>query len=103
MTLFEKLFSGLQYLLPHRLLSRLVHAFMRVRLGPVKNLQIALIGSIAGVDWSESRLQSAGDFTTFNDFFTLELPSGMRPLDPDPGAFISPSDGRISQCGQFLQ
>ena len=101
MSLFEKLFAGLQYLLPHRLLSRLVHALMRIRLAPVKNLQIALIGSIVGVDWSESRLQDATDFATFNDFFTRELGDGMRPLDPDPEAFVSPSDGRISQCGRI--
>jgi phosphatidylserine decarboxylase len=101
MTLFEKLFAGLQYLLPHRLLSRLVHAFMRIRLAPVKNVQIAVVGGLAGVDWSESRLQSVSDFTTFNDFFTRELGDGMRPLDPDPEALVSPSDGRISQCGRI--
>ncbi|MCW8871602.1 MAG: archaetidylserine decarboxylase [Xanthomonadales bacterium] len=97
----EKLFAGLQYLLPHRLLSRLVHAFMRIRLAPVKNLQIAIVGGLAGVDWSEARLQDAADFATFNDFFTRELADGLRPLDPDPQALVSPSDGRISQCGRI--
>jgi phosphatidylserine decarboxylase len=97
----EKLFAGLQYLLPHRLLSRLVHAFMRIRLAPVKNLQIAVVGGLAGVDWSESLHQDAADFATFNDFFTRELAAGVRPLDPDPDALLCPSDGRISQCGRI--
>jgi len=97
----EKMFAGLQYLLPHRLLSRLVHAFMRIRLAPVKNLQIAIVGGLAGVDWSEARLQDAADFVTFNDFFTRELADGVRPLDPHPQALLSPSDGRISQCGRI--
>jgi phosphatidylserine decarboxylase len=101
MSLIEKLFAGLQYLLPQRLLSRLVHGFMRIRLAPVKNLQIAIVGGIAGVDWSESRVQDAADFLTFNDFFTRELAAGVRPLDPDPEALVSPSDGRISQCGRI--
>ena len=96
----EKMFAGLQYLLPHRLLSRLVHAFMRIRLAPVKNLQIAVVGGLAGVDWSESLQQDAADFATFNDFFTRELADGARPLDPDPLALLCPSDGRISQCGR---
>jgi len=100
MSLIEKLFAGLQYLLPHRLLSRGVHAFMRIRLAPVKNLQIAVVGGLAGVDWSESLKQDAADFATFNDFFTRELATGMRPLDPDPDALLCPSDGRISQCGR---
>jgi phosphatidylserine decarboxylase len=97
----EKVFAGLQYLLPHRLLSRLVHAFMRIRLAPVKNLQIAVVGGLAGVDWSESRRQDASDFATFNEFFTRELAEGARPLDPDPDALLCPSDGRISQCGRI--
>jgi phosphatidylserine decarboxylase len=101
MTLIEKLFAGLQHLLPHRLLSRLVHALMRIRLAPVKNVQIVVVGGLAGVDWSESKLQSVSDFATFNDFFTRELATGMRPLDPDPEALVSPSDGRISQCGRI--
>ena len=62
MRLIEKLFSGLQHLLPHRLLSRLVHAFMRIRLAPVKNLQIAVVGGLVGVDWTESKLRDAADF-----------------------------------------
>ena len=101
MALIDKLFAGLQYVLPHRLLSRLVHAFMRIRLAPVKNLQIAVVGGLAGVDWSEAKLQDAADFATFNDFFTRELAPGARPLDPDPKSLVSPSDGRISQCGRI--
>jgi phosphatidylserine decarboxylase len=74
---------------------------MRVRLGPVKNTQIGIFGVLAGVDWSESKHQSASDFETFNDFFTRELNRGARPIDPDPLALICPSDGRISQCGRI--
>jgi len=101
MALIGKLFAGLQYLLPHRLLSRLVNAFVRIRLAPLKNLQIAVIGGLAGVDWSESRLQDAADFGTFNEFFTRELADRCRPLDPDPQTLVSPSDGRISHCGRI--
>ena len=101
MSLIEKLYAGLQYLLPHRLLSRLVHALMRIRLTPVKNLQILVVGGLAGVDWSESRHKSVGDFATFNEFFTRELEPAARPLDPDPLALLCPCDGRISQCGRI--
>lgn len=101
MDLLEKLYAGIQYLLPHHLLSALVHAFMRIRLAPVKNAQIAIIGGLAGVDWSESKQQNYADFETFNAFFTRELAKDARPLDPDPESFVSPSDGRISQCGRI--
>jgi phosphatidylserine decarboxylase len=101
MELLEKLYAGIQYLLPHHLLSRLVYAFMRIRLAPIKNLQIAIVGGLAGVDWSESKHQSYGDFATFNEFFTREMAAGARPLDPDPQSFVSPSDGQVSQCGRI--
>lgn len=103
MNLFERIFSGIQYLLPHHFLSSLVHALMRIRFRPVKNLQIWMVGGLAGVDWSEARHQNYSDYVHFNDFFTRELLPGARPLDPDPEAFVSPSDGRISQCGRITQ
>lgn len=101
MGLIEKLLSGIQYLLPHHLLSRLVYAFMRIRLAPVKNAQIALIGSMVGVEWDEAKIENISEFEHFNDFFTRELIDGIRPIDPDPRSFVSPSDGRISQCGRI--
>lgn len=101
MSLLEKLFAGIQFALPHHLLSRLVHAFMRIRLKPLKNAQIAIVGGLAGVDWSESKHQDYADFETFNAFFTRELAPGARPLDPDPNALLCPSDGRISACGRI--
>jgi len=101
MGLIEKLFSGIQYLLPHHLLSRLVYAFMRIRLAPVKNTQIALIGSMVGVAWEEAKIQNISEFEHFNDFFTRELVEGVRPIDPDPLSFVSPSDGKISQSGRI--
>lgn len=100
MRLLDLILCGIQYVLPHHLLSRLVHACMRIRLKPIKNLQIWILGWLTGVEWSEARSPRAIDYADFNSFFTRELASGARPLDPDPLAFVSPSDGRISQCGR---
>jgi phosphatidylserine decarboxylase len=99
--LIEKLLCGIQYVLPHQLLSRLVHGFMRIRFAPIKNLQIWLVGGLAGVDWEEAKSDDAADYPTFNAFFTRELKTGVRPIDPDPLAYICPADGKISQCGRI--
>jgi phosphatidylserine decarboxylase len=99
--LFGNILARIQYLLPHHFLSRLVHKFMRIRVKIIKNLQISLVGEMAGVDWSESKLQSVSDFENFNAFFTRELASNARPIDPDSSSFVSPSDGKISQCGRL--
>jgi len=101
MIFMEKLLCGIQYLLPHRLLSRLMHAFMRMRFSPIKNLQIWIVGGLAGVNWEEALSDDAADYTTFNDFFTRELKPGSRVQDPDPFSFTCPADGRISQCGRI--
>ncbi|HKX55054.1 MAG TPA: archaetidylserine decarboxylase [Xanthomonadales bacterium] len=101
MDIFEKLLCSIQYLLPHRVLSRLVHGCMRIRFTPVKNLQIWIVGGLAGVNWEEAISEDAADYATFNEFFTRELKKGVRSQDPDPAAFTSPADGRISQCGRI--
>ena len=100
-SLFESFLAGFQHLLPHHLLSSLVYRFMRIRIRFIKNMQISLISEMVGVDWSESKQQNNTDFVHFNDFFTRELSSGARTIDPDPRVFVSPSDGRISQSGRL--
>lgn len=103
MVIIEKLLCGIQYVLPHRLLSRLVNAFMRIRFTPVKALQIWIVGGLAGVNWEEAKSDDVADYVHFNDFFTRELKKGARVQDPDPAAFTCPADGRISQCGRITQ
>jgi len=100
LSILDILLSSIQYLLPQHLLSRLVYAFMRIRLTPVKNLQIWLVGWLTGVNWEDARHPDASAYANFNEFFTRELAPGKRPLDPDPAAFLSPCDGKISQCGR---
>ena len=101
MRLVDRVLAGIQYLLPHHLLSAIVHALMRIRVRPVKNLQIRVIGGLAGVDWGEAEHQSPDDYATFNEFFTRELRADARSVDPEPDVFVCPSDGRISQCGRI--
>lgn len=101
MRLIDRLLAGIQYLLPHHLLSAVVHALMRIRFVPVKNLQIRALSSIFGIDWSEAERQSEDDYETFNDFFTRELRAGARTVDPAPDSFVCPADGRISECGRI--
>src|SRR5262245_13919541 len=49
-------------------------------------------------DLAEYEVPEAG-FETFNAFFTRRLKPGMRPLDPDPAALLSPADGRLEDAG----
>jgi phosphatidylserine decarboxylase len=102
MGVLDFIFSCLQYLLPQHLLSRIVHRLMRIRVKLIKNLQIWIIGWLAGIDWEEARSPHADDYVDFNTFFTRQLKAGARTIDPDPLTFVSPSDGRISQLGRVV-
>ncbi|MBS0576912.1 MAG: phosphatidylserine decarboxylase [Proteobacteria bacterium] len=92
---------ALQYLLPHRLLSRLALHAARWRWRPWKD---ALIGAVVrrfGVDMSEAAQPDPRAYASFNAFFTRALKAGARTPDADPRALLMPADGRISQLGRI--
>ncbi len=91
----------LQYLLPHRFLSRLVLWATRVRWRPWKNLLIGQISRRYAVDLEEAVDPSPDAYPHFNAFFTRALKPGAREPDPDPLSLLMPADGRISQVGRI--
>lgn len=97
--LLEKAFIGLQFVLPHHALSRLMGTLTQCRIAFVKNLFIENITRIYGVNLAEAQRTSALEYTCFNDFFTRALRAGVRPLCKGPGQLASPADGAVSQLG----
>ncbi|TAL72370.1 MAG: phosphatidylserine decarboxylase [Rhodanobacter sp.] len=90
-----------QYLLPHRLLSRAVYRATRWTFAPWKNWLIATIVRNYGVDLSEAAQPDPRAYPHFNAFFTRELKPGARMPDSTPDAILSPADGRVSQAGRI--
>jgi phosphatidylserine decarboxylase len=90
-----------QYLLPHRLLSRIVRAATRWRFRPWKNALIRRVVRAYDVDLSEAAQPAIEAYPDFNAFFTRALRAGARPIDPDPAALLAPADGRISRAGRI--
>jgi len=88
-----------QYLLPHRLLSRIVRWATRWTFVPWKDFLIRRIVESYRVDMSEADTADLAAYPSFNAFFTRALKIGARPLDPDPAAILCPADGRVSQAG----
>ena len=89
----------LQYALPHRLLSRVVHWATRRTWRPWKDFLIGQITRRYRVDMAEAAEPDITRYEHFNAFFTRALASGARPLDADPKAVLCPADGRVSQAG----
>jgi len=92
---------ALQYLLPHRLLSRLALYAANWSWRPWKNWLIGLVIRRFDVDMTEAAQPDPQAYPSFNAFFTRALKPGARVSDPDPRALLMPADGRISQLGHI--
>ena len=92
----DRLFVGLQYLLPRMWLTRIVYRLARIRSRWFKDAAIRGFVRAFGVDLAEVSREVPQDFRTFNDFFVRELAPGARPVDADAGTIISPVDGTVS-------
>ncbi len=89
----------LQYLLPHRALSRMVYWATRWRWRPWKNFLIRQVSQRYKIDLGEAEQSDISSFSHFNAFFTRKLKPGARNPDPSPAAILQPADGKISQIG----
>ena len=95
----ERLFVGLQYILPQHLISRLVGALTRVRWKPFKRAFIGWFSRHYGIDLGEAEISDPEAFSDFNEFFTRSLKAGTRPMPVDPDDMACPVDGVVSQAG----
>ena len=99
----DRLFVGLQYLLPHHFLSRLMYLVTRCRWRWLKDLLIRLVIRLYRVDMSEAAEPDPTRYVSFNDFFTRALRPDARPLTSDPAAVLCPADGALSQAGHISE
>jgi phosphatidylserine decarboxylase len=76
---------------------------MRVENKTIKNFIINKIANVYNVNWEDAFSKDLNDYPHFNAFFTRKLKEGVRPLDLDEKAIISPVDGAISQCGKIVE
>ncbi len=92
----------LQYLLPHRLASRLALYAAQWRWRPWKDWLIGLVVRRFDVNMAEAEQPDARAYPSFGAFFTRALKPGARAPDPDARALLMPADGRISQLGAIV-
>ena len=97
----DRLFVGVQHLLPQLALSRGMHAIARLRVTPLKDLFIGTFLRHYPVNLAEAERPDPTAYESFNDFFTRSLRPGARPVDPAPDAVACPVDGAISQAGDI--
>ena len=93
----------LQYVLPHRLLSRIVYWATRWTWRPWKNFLIGRVVKSYSVDMTQAAQTDPFAFVSFNAFFTRALKPGARHAPADARAIACPADGRISQFGAIRE
>lgn len=87
-----------QYLMPGHLISRLIHAFTRVRYPAIKNhFTDWFIGQFK-VNMEEALESDPHAYEHFNAFFTRQLKPGARPIADGKGELACPVDGAVSQA-----
>lgn len=98
----EKFKIGLILALPHHLISRLVFFITRLR-GPFVQPMIRWFINRYKVDMREAAYENIKVYKTFNDFFTRDLESNVRPVIAGKNMLASPVDGTVSEAGKIEQ
>lgn len=97
-SLGDRLFASLQYVLPKQALSRMIYRVMRIESPAIKRLIITNFLRGYQVNMREAVQSDPLAYRSFNDFFTRALHATARPIADSPDAIVSPVDGTVSQC-----
>lgn len=84
--------------IPRQLATRFIGWFSQIEQPLVRDLSIATWKLFADLDLSDARKK---EFRSLHDCFTRQLQEGARPIDTDPAALCSPSDGIVGTCGRI--
>lgn len=96
----EKLKVDLQYLLPKKLITRLVGFLMSAKLGKFTTFMIEKFVKAYDINTSEAS-KNIEDYKTFNEFFARELKKNARPLNEEKNSVVFPADGTVSEFGNI--
>ncbi|KAF2764312.1 phosphatidylserine decarboxylase [Teratosphaeria nubilosa] len=66
---------------------------------PLRVPGFKLYGYVFGVNFDEVSEPDLRTYRNLSEFFYRTLKSGVRPIDPDPNAVVSPADGKVVQFG----
>ncbi|MFC1683987.1 archaetidylserine decarboxylase [Pseudomonadota bacterium] len=100
-SLIDRLFALLLYVLPHHLLSELMHWLTRLEWAPLKNLLIKLAINVYKIDMGLAAEPNPAAYPCFNAFFTRALRPDARPLAQEANSVLCPVDGAVSQSGRI--
>ncbi len=92
----------LQYVLPQRLIGRVVYHVTRSRQAWLKDPLIRWFVRRFNVNLAEAQRQNAEDYSSFNDFFARALDPAARIIAGGEETLVSPADGRLTEFGTLV-
>lgn len=99
-TLWQRIKGYAFHFFPHHVVSRLSYYLARLET-PLTPLAVRAYIRFFKVSMDEAELSQAGDYRSFNDFFTRTLRAGVRPVHDDPKTLVAPCDGVVTQIGNI--
>jgi phosphatidylserine decarboxylase len=99
-SLWDKIVTLPQYLIPQHMLSMLMYRMTRCEQVWFKNAFIRFITSQYQVNMAEAADTNLATYPSFNAFFTRLLKEGVRPIADSE--LVSPVDGVVSQAGPII-
>ncbi len=102
-TLWDKIITVPQYLIPQHSLSVLMHKLTGSEVTWFKNSFIRFITAKYKVNINEAAETDLAFFPSFNAFFTRALKAGARQIAEGEAVITSPVDGVVSQIGNVVQ
>jgi phosphatidylserine decarboxylase len=98
----ERIFVGLQHLLPQHLLSRLARSLSQARSAWLRTALIRGFLRLYPVNLGEAEYDDPSAYDSFSHFFTRRLRTGARKVDQAPQAVTCPVDGYVSEAGRIV-
>ncbi len=97
----EKLVTGLFYVLPHHLISRVVLRLSHSENRWLSRMLIRGYARLFRLDMNEALEPSLAAYPSLNALFTRALKPEARPLAEPETLMVSPADGAISELGHL--
>ena len=82
--------------IPRRWLTLFIGWFSKLENPFIRDSSLLIWRLFSGLDLSEAKKTR---FKSVHDCFTRELKDGVRPIDPDPSALVSPCDAIVGASG----
>lgn len=98
----DKLKIRLHYILPKRLLTRLIGLLAAAKMGKFTTWLIQQFVELYHINTYEM-YGNIEDYSTFNEFFSRPLKKNARPIDEQTDSLVFPSDGTLSQYGNLTE